>query len=158
ALFLAFVATETGAIFRAIMILRVSDNGEVFDMFAFPMISLFVLFASMSLYVFTSQAGAPTLRIAHRPLPLTFIFKFSGILAGLIVLMTMIKFYLGSQALSPASFLSGTISSGAAVTSIATAVHQKGGMEPWTAGLAIVGVLLGSLYAKYVVVSRHIGW
>ncbi|MCB1538867.1 MAG: DUF4010 domain-containing protein [Rhodospirillales bacterium] len=158
-IFLAFAAASTGAIARAILILRVTVGGEMFSPFSFPLISILVLFMSITGYVFAAQANTEqTLRLAPRALPLSFILRFSLTLAGLIIAMTMIKFYLGPEALIPASFLSGIASSGAAVSSIGAAMMQRGGVDPWIAGLAIIGTIIGSLYAKYMVISRHIGF
>ncbi|MBU6235250.1 MAG: DUF4010 domain-containing protein [Alphaproteobacteria bacterium] len=158
-IFLGYVAAVTGAIFRIIIILRLALGYEVFEPFQFTLISLFVLFASLTAYSFIKLVDDKEMRnfrITQRPLPITFIFKFSGILAGLIIFMTMVTYYLGKDAFVLASFLSGIISSAGAVVSVASAMTQDASIGPWVAGVAIVGALLGSVFAKFVVIARKV--
>ncbi len=158
-LFLGFMSSSTGSAIKDLFILHMTIGEELFNKFAFPMISILVYFAALTVYAFTSaQSDNQSIRITHRPLPLTFIFKFSGTLAALIIGMTMLTYYAGDGALIPASFISGAISSGAAITSIAAAMLQDTPITHWTAGLAIVGAFLGSNYAKYIAIARHSGF
>ncbi len=156
-LFLGYVAANTGAVVRVIIVLRVALGEQLFAQFTFPLASAAVLFGCLTLYAFSSIEGdIKPVRMSRRPLPLTFIFKFSGILAALIIVMTMVTHYLGQEAFILASFLSGMISSAAAAVSVASNMMQEGGAGPWTAGLAIIGALLGSTFAKFIAIARRL--
>lgn len=162
-IFLGYVSANAGAVFRAIAILRLAVGPEMFSQFAFPMISVFVMFLSLSLYSFYAhdepgEARRAPLRITQRALPLKFIFKFSAVLAVLLIFMAMVTHYAGDQAFIVASFMSGMLSSAAAVTSIGATMMQSGaGFDHFMAGLAIIGALLGSTFAKYFSIVRHTG-
>ncbi len=158
-IFLGYTSSVTGALLRVIVVLRLALGYELFAPFIFPLMSLLVLFASISFYVF---AGLPdeksrVVRFAKRPLPLQFIAKFSGILAILIIIMSMVTHYLGAEAFIFVSFLSGMVSSAAAAVSVATNMMQETGVGTWTAGLSIIGAILGSLLAKIFLISKHLG-
>jgi uncharacterized membrane protein (DUF4010 family) len=162
-LFLGYVSANAGSVFRAIIITRLAIGAELFTQFSFCLISIFVMFASLSIYKFYAQEEAnennkrQNIRITQRALPLNFIFKFSGILAVLLIFMTMVTHYLGEQAFVMAAFLSGMLSSAAAITSVAASLLQQDGIGPFLGGLAIVGALLGSTFAKYFIIVRHTG-
>jgi uncharacterized membrane protein (DUF4010 family) len=157
-IFMGYVSANTGAIVRAIVVLRLALGYELFDQFMFPLTAALVLFGSMTLYTFSGLGeDTPNVRFARRPLPLVFIFKFSAILAALIIVMTMVTYYLGNEAFILVSFLSGMISSAAAAVSVAANLMQPGGITPAVAGVSIMGAILGSTFAKYVVIARHLG-
>jgi|GEM_PF-2488204 len=157
-LFLGFAATSTGAILRCLVILRTTIGYDLFAQYMFPLTASLMLFVSISLYSFSSHPNVATdMRMSQRPLPFIFIFKFSGMLAALIVLMTLVTHYLGNAAIIPASFLSGIISSAAAVTSVGAAMLQENALDAWTAGVAIIAAILGSLFGKLFLITKHIG-
>ncbi len=159
-IFLGFVAANTGSILKDVLILRLALGYALFSEFLFPLISVLVLFASFSAYAFISlkdDSVMQSFKITQRALPLTFIFKFSGILAVLIVFMTMVTHYLGHDAFVLAAFFSGIVSSAAAIVSVASTMVQDMSIDNWTAGVAIMGALLGSIFAKFMVVSQKIG-
>jgi uncharacterized membrane protein (DUF4010 family) len=158
-IFLGFVSSVTGAILRVIIVLRLALGYDLFVPFMFPLMSLLVLFASITIYVFAGldDTKTRTVRFAKRPLPLYFIVKFSGILAVLIIIMSMATHYLGNEAFIMVSFLSGIVSSAAAAVSVGTNMMQENGVGLWTAGLSIIGALLGSILAKVSLISKHLG-
>ena len=156
-IFLGFVAANTGSIVKDVAVLRMVVGEEKFSLFIFPMVASLVLFFSITAYAFSLQGEPRSIRITSRPLPLGFIFKFSGIVTVLIVIMAMVKHYLGNGAVVPTSFLSGMVSSAAAITSIGSSMQQEGGISGWVASLSVVAALLGSIGAKYFVVLKRLG-
>ncbi len=156
-IFLGYVAANTGSIVKDAVILRTVVGEEMFAKFLFPMISALVLFAAISAYAFSSQGEMGEVKITKRPLPLNFIFKFSMMLAVLLIIMQMVTYYMGSGAIVIASFLSGCASSAAAITAIGSAMTQHGGIGGWVAGLSVIAALLGSISAKYLVIAKRMG-
>ncbi|MBF0272923.1 MAG: DUF4010 domain-containing protein [Magnetococcales bacterium] len=160
-IFLGFVAANTGSIVKDVVVLRMVVGEVLFSQFVLPVVSALVMFFSISAYSFSSQSmssgESQEIKITDRPLPLNFVFKFSSIFAILIIIMNMVTYYLGNGATVVASFMSGIISSAAAIGSVGTSMLQEGGISGWVAGLSILAALLGSICAKYVVIAKKLG-
>ncbi len=156
-IFLGFVAANTGSIVKDIAVLRLLVGEEKFSPFMLPLTVSLILFITISAYSFSSQEESRDVKITNRPLPLGFIFKFSGMLALLIAVMSMVTYYLGNEAIVPASYISGYVSSAAAISSVGAAMLDGSGLNTWLAGLGIIAALLGSISAKYIVVLKKLG-
>lgn len=156
--FLGYVAANTGSIVKDIAVFRLVVGPEMFATFLLPLVSVLVLFAAISAYTFSSQKTLHAVHITKRPLPLRMIFKFSGILLALLILMQMVVHYMGGNAFVAASFLSGVVSSAASVTAIGSAMIQGDSLAgPWLVGLSLMAAFLGSISAKYLVIVRYMG-
>lgn len=154
-LFLAYVSATTGSLTKDFIILSSVVSFEFFQKMLLPFVSLIVLLASFTLFAF-SKTPSERVKITDRPLPLSFIAKFSLVFAGVIVSMVFVTFYLGDGATVLASFLSGGISSAAALASLGTSF--SGGMiSENIMGISIITASVGSVFAKYVVVVKHVG-
>lgn len=158
-LFLGFIAANTGSILKSIVILRITVGYEIFSQFLLSLVSGLLLFCTIGVYTYMSHTkDAKPIRISHRALPLRFIFQFSTILALLIVVMTVVTYYMGSAALVPVSFLSSLVNSTATITSIGATILQNSDVNIWTVGLAIIASLMASAIAKYIVIVRQTGF
>ncbi len=164
-IFLGYISASTGSILKDLIVFRLVIGEQLFESFIFPMASALVLFFGISAYVYFNireqarkgEEKDQEFSISERPLPLSFVFKFSGIFAALIFVMNMVTFYLGDGATVFASFGAGMISSAAALGSLGTSMLQGGNMSLWVSCLAVVAALTGSIFAKYIVIARKLG-
>jgi len=154
-LFLAYVSATTGSLTKDLLILSSVVPFVFFQKMLFPLVSLIVLLASFTLFAF-SKTPSERVKITDRPLPLSFIAKFSLVFAGVIIAMVFVTFYLGDGATILASFFSGGISSAAALASLGTS-FEAGMISENIMGISIVTALIGSIFAKYIVIAKHIG-
>ncbi|GAB0056972.1 hypothetical protein SIID45300_01290 [Candidatus Magnetaquicoccaceae bacterium FCR-1] len=154
--FLGFVAANTGSITKDMVVFFAVIGSATFEKYLFPMASTLVLFASITMYSF-AHAESEEIKITDRPLPLSFVTKFSFVFACVMVFMAMVTHYLGSDATVIASFLSGIISSAAALAAVGNSLISND-ISLQVGGWSVIAALLGSIFAKYIVIAKRVGW
>ncbi|MBF0462890.1 MAG: DUF4010 domain-containing protein [Magnetococcales bacterium] len=90
-------------------------------------------------------------------MPIPFIFKFSFVFACVMIFMVLVTHYLGDKATIFASFLSGIVSSAAALAAIGNSLISHD-ITVSIAGWSAIAALMGSLTAKYFFIASTIGW
>ncbi|WP_130471553.1 MgtC/SapB family protein [Candidatus Magnetaquicoccus inordinatus] len=155
-IFLGFVAANTGSITKDIAVFFLVIGAAAFEKYLFPMVSTLLLFVGFTTYSF-ARAQPGEIKITKRPLPLSFVVKFSFVFACVMVFMAMVTHYLGSGATVLAAFFSGVISSAAALAAVGNSL-ASGSISVNVAGWSTIAALLGSLTAKYLVIAKMIGW
>jgi uncharacterized membrane protein (DUF4010 family) len=156
-LYLAYLAASTGSLFKDLVILFAIVPFAFFQKILFPIASVFLLMVVLTLVTFSRAEDQEEVKFTDRPLPLNFIVKFSGIFSVVMIVMVFVRFYFGSAWLVLMSFLSGLISSAAALASLGDAFREHQVNEV-ALGIGILFALLGSIAAKYGVVLSHLGF
>jgi uncharacterized membrane protein (DUF4010 family) len=155
-LFLGYVSANTGSITKDMVVFFVVVGAARFEQYLFPLTSILLLFVVITMYSFARTEPQDQIKIADRPLPLSFVLKFSAVFAGVMIFMTMVTYYLGSDAMIIASFLSGMISSAASLAAIGNSLINHD-ITTQIAGYSAIAASLGSISAKYLVISKSVG-
>ncbi len=156
-LYLAYLSSSTGSLLKDIVILFAIVPLAFFQKMLFPMVSVFLVMVALTLFTFSRATQMEGVKFTNRPLPLHFITKFSVIFSLVMILMVLVRFYLGSGWLVPASFLSGLISSASALASLGEAFKYHE-VSDLVMGFGILAALIASIAAKFFVVFQHLGF
>lgn len=156
-LYLAYLAASTGSLTKDLIILFAIVPLAFFQKMLLPIAGVFLVMAVLTLLSFSRATEEEEIKFTNRPLPFKFITKFSGIFSIVMIIMVFVRFYLGSSWLVLASFLSGLISSAAALASIGEAFRANE-ISEMVMGIGILVALLGSITAKYSVILSHLGF
>ncbi len=155
-LYLAFLSASTGSFFKDLVILFALVPLAFFQKMLLPMVSIFLLMVGLTLHTYSKTQGVESVRITNRPLPIQFITKFTTVFSVVMVLMVFVRYYLGSGLHALASFVSGMVSSAAALASLGEAFHF-GEVSELVMGASILLALAGSIIAKYSVILFRLG-
>lgn len=156
-LYLAYLAASTGSLLKDLIILFAIVPLAFFQKMLLPIASVFLVMVVLTLLSFSRATEEEEVKFTNRPLPFSFITKFSTIFSIVMIVMVFVRFYLGSAWLLLASFLSGLISSAAALASLGEAFRFNEVSEV-IMGVGILVALLGSISAKYSVVLFNLGF
>ncbi len=156
-LYLAYLAASTGSLMKDLIILFAIVPLAFFQKMLLPIVAIFLVMAVLTLISFSRATEGEEVKFTNRPLPFSFITKFSSIFSVVMIVMVFVRFYLGSSWLVLASFLSGLISSAAALASLGEAFTSNE-ISEMVMGIGILVALLGSISAKYSVIFSHLGF
>ena len=155
-LYLAYLAASTGSLAKDIVILFAIVPQAFFQKMLLPIVAMFFVMMTLTLLSFSKTTQSEEIKFTERPLPIKFITKFSIVFSIVMIVMVLVRFYLGSAWLVLASFLSGLISSAAALASMGEA-FKYAEISERVMGIGILVALLGSISAKYAVITYHLG-
>ncbi len=156
-LYLAYLSANTGSLVKDIVILFAIVPFAFFQKMLFPMAALFLVMTALTLFAFSRSTQVEGVKFTNRPLPLHFIAKFSTIFSIVMVVMVLIRFYLGSGWLIIASFFSGIISSASALASLGEA-FKFNEISELVMGFGIFAALMASIIAKFALIYHRLGF
>lgn len=153
---LAYLASASWSIAKDILLFYSAVSYAFFQQMLLPLVSMLVTIMAWAIIMF-AKSDADSVKITDRPMPLSFIFKFSLFLVAIILIMAAVKVFLPSYMFTIASFFSWMASSGSAIVAIWDGMTQSPEIiTTFIAWFSLVLAVLWSTFAKYLVIAKSI--
>lgn len=162
--FLGFLASGSGSVSKDIIIIFLIVKGveDFFPVQGFlqkimlPLAMIWVILVTSTAFIY-SRTNVQEVKFAKRPLPLSFIFKFSVTLALVKVILYLLNHYFGDAMTLLASFLSGMVSSIASINAI-TDTFLAHNISEMLCANSIILIISGSFFSNYLFIAKNIGF